>query len=180
MAELRMRLRQATAPLHDRVDAAYSRFELHRMDGYRAFLRAHAHVVGPLEVALEQAGIDTMIHDWPQRSRHQALLADLRALGDALPRSLAHPVPPSPGWCWGAAYVIEGSRLGGLVLAKRVAAANPGAPLSYLSRQSPKPFWPSFLQQFEQQAAVFAWSDLLAGAHDTFDSFIAAAHVHRP
>jgi heme oxygenase len=180
MDTLRLRLRAATAPRHERVDAAFSAFQLDRLDGYRAFLRAHAQVVGPLEIVLEAAGIESMINDWPQRRRRQALFEDLQVLGSAPPPPLPPLPPPSSGWCWGAAYVMEGSRLGGRVLARRVAEANPSAPLGYLGHHSETPLWPNFLQQFERQAPTCAWSDVLAGAHDTFDSFLAAAHLHRP
>jgi heme oxygenase (biliverdin-IX-beta and delta-forming) len=181
MDTLRNRLRATTAPHHERVDAAFSAYPLDRMDGYRAFLQAHAQALIPLEIALEQSGIETMIADWPQRSRRQELLEDLQAICGAVPTSSVSVTPPlSAGWCWGAAYVMEGSRLGGRVLARRVAEANPSAPLSYLGHRSATSLWPSFLQQFERQAAMCAWSDVVAGAHDTFDSFLAAARIHRP
>ena len=85
MAELRMRLRQATAPLHDRVDSAFSGFDLHDPDDYCRFLRAHYRVLCAAERALEQAAIGDVLDDWPARVRRHALGKDLAQLGCALP-----------------------------------------------------------------------------------------------
>ncbi|HBM08250.1 MAG TPA: heme oxygenase, partial [Pseudomonas sp.] len=81
MDSVRNRLRAATTLQHERVDAAFSAYPLDQTEGYRAFLQAHAQALIPLELTLEQAGIETMLNDWSQRSRRQALLADLQALG---------------------------------------------------------------------------------------------------
>ena len=54
MAELRLRLREATAPLHERVDAAYSDFDLGRPEDYRRFLRAHARASVPRVTGVPQ------------------------------------------------------------------------------------------------------------------------------
>lgn len=180
MDTLRNRLRAATAQHHERVDAAFSSFDLGQPSGYRAFLQAHAQVLIPLEAALERAGVDAMLEDWAQRRRAQALRADLDDLGAASPPPALLKTPLSQAWCWGATYVIEGSRLGGRVLARRAAEANPSAPLRYLSHSSTKPLWPSFLEQLELHATTCDWNDVLAGAHDTFERFLAAAQPHRP
>lgn len=173
---LRQRLKTATADQHERVDAAFASFDLESPDGYRAFLRAHLGVVHPLESALEAAGIDRLIHDWSKRQRRHALLTDLHSLGD---NRVALPVPldiqPSPGWCLGACYVLEGSRLGGRLLARRVAAANPTAPLNYLAHTDTTPSWPGFLEEFEQGARLQPWQELLTGASDCFELFVAVA-----
>lgn len=180
MDNLRNKLRAATAPQHERVDAAFSAYQLDQTEGYRAFLQAHAQVLIPLEIELERAGIDTMLNDWPVRSRRQALLADLRTLGCAEAPLTQPGVAPSPGWSWGAAYVIEGSRLGGRVLSRRVAEANPSAPLRYLSHGSATPLWPSFLQQLEQQGSACDWSEVINGANTAFERFLNAALSNHP
>lgn len=176
---LRQRLKAATAGQHERVDVAFSSFDLESIKGYCAFLGAHLQVVHPLEVVLEAAGIDRLIHDWANRQRRHALMADLHELGEnriALPAPLV--VEPTPGWCLGACYVLEGSRLGGRLLARRVAAANPAAPLNYLAHTDTSPSWPGFLEEFEQSARLQPWQELLAGASDCFDLFVAAAAGH--
>lgn len=179
MDSLRIRLRSATAPLHERVDKLFSSFELEHADGYRRFLAVHALVLGPLERALEASGIETLLPDWPQRSRRQALLADLADLGihTAAPQSPTETF--SPGHCWGTAYVIEGSRLGGRVLARRVSEVQPDAPLRYLGRGSTTPSWAGFVEQLEKNAPCHPWTDILAGAETAFERFILAALSQR-
>ncbi len=179
MDSVRSRLRTATAPLHQQVDLAYSRFRLEQPSGYRAFLQAHAQALGPLEATLQAAGVERLLSDWPQRRRWPALRADLADLGEALP--LPRPLPggvdgqlPSAPWCWGALYVIEGSRLGGRILARRVASGQPDAPLRYLDAEA-APSWPVFLARLDQQAATLAWAPMLAGAQAAFSQFLDAA-----
>ena len=69
MDGLRERLRAATAPCHAAVDEAYSGYALDTVEGYRGFLLAHARALVPLEEALERAGIETLLPDWPVRRR---------------------------------------------------------------------------------------------------------------
>lgn len=179
MNQLRARLRDATAPLHERVDRAFSAFALEHTEGYRHFLAAHAEVTVPLEQTLEAAGIQTLLPDWPQRCRRQALLADLQDLGAPATAVIAPGEISTPGWCWGAVYVMEGSRLGGRVLAKRVAQANPNAPLRYLGQQNVAPSWPGFLEHFERNASGCPWNEVLEGAQSVFERFIRAAEARR-
>ncbi len=61
MAELRARLRQATAPLHEQVDTAFSGFAFEHPGDYRQFLRAHCRVLSAAEIALENAGIAELL-----------------------------------------------------------------------------------------------------------------------
>ena len=175
MAEWRTRLRTATAPLHEQVDAAYAGFGFDQPGGYRRFLRAHSRVLGSLEVALEQAGITALLDDWPSRVRRQALAADLQTLGDPLPVPLPALQLPDPASCWGAAYVLEGSRLGGRVLARRLHLIDPRAPTRYLEHGDVGRLWPGFLERLEAAAHPLGWPAMLAAAEATFELFITAA-----
>jgi len=109
----RFTLRDAAADAHQAVEAGFSRLDLRRIDDCRTFLSGLATVFVPLERALEAAGIDRFLPDWLQRRRRDLLtqdLADLRATVVALA------IPPLPNDATalpGAAYVLEGSRLGG-------------------------------------------------------------------
>ena len=174
MAEWRTRLRTATAPLHERVDAAYAAFEFGQPGSYAHFLRAHSRVLGNVEVALEQAGIAQLLDDWPSRVRRHALQADLDALGIAGPVSLPAPPLPDLASCWGAAYVLEGSRLGGQVLARRLHQFDPTAPTGYLRHGEVARLWPRFLARLETTSPT-AWPAMLTAAEATFELFIQAA-----
>lgn len=179
MAELRMRLRQATAPLHDRVDSAFSGFDLQDPDDYRRFLRAHYRVLCAAERALEQAAIGDVLDDWPARVRRHALGKDLAQLGCALPSPAPLAKPNDDAACWGIAYVLEGSRLGGRVLARRLREANPQAPTRYLEHGDVAVLWPGFLARLERDAARCAWEPMLAAAETTFALFAEAATQER-
>src|SRR5689334_6570101 len=105
-------LRDATAAAHDEVDALFSRVDLTNAAGYRAFLSAQAFAHLAVEAALDAAGAERVIADWPERRRAALLRADLAELGIAAEQGS----PPSLSGAAsiaGAAYVLEGSRLGG-------------------------------------------------------------------
>lgn len=112
-------LRQATADAHAVVDAAFSRFDLGRAEDYRSFLLAQAEVLLPLETKLSATRLP------PWRPRLPLLARDLAGLGLALPAPAIIQGLDEPGALHGALYVVEGSRLGGGMLARRVGAGLP-------------------------------------------------------
>ena len=146
---LRDVLRAATQGAHARVDAAFSRFDLTCREDYADFLTVHARVVPGLEQALDRAGAGALLADWPERRRGGALLADLADLEAPIPACAAAQVDfADPSEALGGLYVLEGSRLGGAVLARRVQrSADPrvrGA-VRYLAHGERRRFWPSFV-----------------------------------
>jgi len=181
MGPLRQHLRAATAAAHDRVDSAFGRHDLAQRDGYGAFLLSHAMVLPSLEKALERAGIAELIPDWGSRSRRAALEQDLAAL--RLSTSISLPTGRLEGApaLLGAAYVLEGSRLGGAVLLRRaLAGADPaiGAATSYLRHGQGQGLWASFLDLLEASApARDAPDGVVEGASVAFAAFEAAARI---
>jgi heme oxygenase len=168
----RWHLRDATADLHEVADTLGSDFDLGTTGDYARFLRAHARALLPLEAALEAAGIEDFLPDWPQRRRGAALRADLAALGEA--------VPQAPRLCLhtaaaalGAAYVLEGSRMGNGLLLRRV--RDSGLPAAYLAHAGAPGGWPGFLAQLEAALRVPAlWQAAAEGARAAFTLFLAA------
>ncbi|NKL33346.1 biliverdin-producing heme oxygenase [Rhizobium leguminosarum bv. viciae] len=170
---LRSALRAHTADCHAAVDALFGSFNLSRTQDYKAFLRAHARVVPSVEHALEEAGIARLLPDWPERRRVHRLAADIRELGDRLPAPLPPPALHCEAAVWGAAYVLEGSKLGGALLAK---ATPDHLPSSYLSSQGPKGAMRLFMDRLdatnlEDHAAA------VAAARDVFDLLLKAGHL---
>ena len=122
-------LRSATSVQHDRVEAlvdlaargldatSYARLLL-------AFLPLYSSIERGLESFDEWVGLETPL-DIVSRRRSHDLLADLRSLGvDVDERPGNEPATPRLkvfGQAFGALYVVEGSRLGGRVLAARIA-----------------------------------------------------------
>lgn len=126
----RQALRSATAVHHERVDRAYGRFDLSDKRQYRRFLEAQAAGLLPAERAIDLSDVHAILPDWPERRRGHLLRADLSALGaparaceGALGFATAEEV-------LGAVYVLEGSRLGGGVLARSVPSHFPAQFLS--------------------------------------------------
>jgi len=179
MAILRNRLKMATSSLHEQVDRGFGDFRLETSAGYRDFLLAHARAVIPAEAALEQAGIVRLLPDWPERRRREALRHDLAQLGEAIPKPLAVPQSASAAWCWGFAYVLEGSRLGARVLSRIVESQQAGLPLRYLGQGADQPLWPRFLDRLETAAQDQPFEEMVEGARAAFALFVEAARLQR-
>ncbi|QDL94438.1 biliverdin-producing heme oxygenase (plasmid) [Paroceanicella profunda] len=153
-ASVRDHLRQATAGLHEAVDAAYSTLDLSRREDYGRFLLGHARALPGLEAALAASPEFARLPDAAARLRLPALRADLAALGHAMPRALDVSYVNEAGAGLGIAYVLEGSRLGARVLSKRAAAGSAPVPLQFLHHGVEERFWGGFLHW----AARESWS----------------------
>ena len=170
---LRSALRAQTADCHAAVDTLFGSFNLSRTPDYKAFLRAHARVVPAIEHALENGGIGRLLPDWPDRRRAHLLAADIRELDDRLPVLLPQPVLRCEAAVWGAAYVLEGSKLGGALLAK---AVPDHLPSSYLKPQGPKGAMRLFMDRLDA-SKVDDPSLAAAAARDVFELFLKAGQV---
>lgn len=115
-------LRAATAAAHERVDARFGTYDLKDRGDYIRFLVEHARAVGGAEAYLERAHPHLA---W--RARLPLIAADLAALGQSLPDPAPFSLAPDPGIADGVVYVLEGSRLGGQLLARAVGADLPAA-----------------------------------------------------
>lgn len=176
-------LRAATRANHERVDRRFGAYDLARPDDYRRFLVAHRAVLPACEAILAVSGAAALLPDWPLRRRASALDADLASLGvdpdgDRAPGFLPE-APLDAAAAWGMMYVLEGSRLGGAVLARRV-ADNPDAACRdatrYLTHGHGLRLWPTFVAAFDRSAVVGDNLDAVtASAGATFDRFDAAA-----
>lgn len=112
------RLRNETSEAHVRLeDEIKIEDRIQSVDGYRSLLEDFYGFYQPIESALEsQSGWG---FDIQERRKSQWIREDLRALGlseeeiDALPRCEEIPAVNGLADGYGAAYVIEGSTLGG-------------------------------------------------------------------
>lgn len=165
---VRQALRKATMANHQRVDELYSGFLLESPTEYGAFLRAHARALMPLEKLAR-----------PESSRLSQLVEDLAALGEALPEPLAAEARVDEAFRWGALYALEGSRLGGAMLERRVA---PGLPRAYLKAVHGAGSWTAFQQALDMAAdgGGQEWIDgAIQGAEAAFALFAAGAVAER-
>ncbi|MDF2493225.1 biliverdin-producing heme oxygenase [Sphingomonas sp.] len=161
-------LRSRTAPAHDTVDSAFAAHDFADPAAYRRFLLAHARALPAAEARAAQV--------WPVLRRRTPLLAaDLDALGVNVDLPI-ETVSTSVAAAWGALYVVEGSRLGGGLLARRVAA---GMPHAYLSAVHEPGEWRAIRTAIDQAAAGRndEWHEaMITGALQTFELYEAAAH----
>lgn len=121
-------------------------FDLSSKESYTQFLCVHARVVPALEQALERAGIEGLLPDWSARNRSNLLELDLRDLGSSTPHPLPAPTFGTEAELWGAAYVLEGSKLGGSFLVKQVPDHLPSR---YLAHMGPKGAIRQFMDQLD-------------------------------
>ena len=120
----RQALREATMTSHERVDALFADFALDTPQDYAAFLSAHGRALSALEPAAR-----------PDQTRMPLLAQDLAALDAPLPTPLPLEAQDSDGFRWGLLYALEGSRLGGAFLARRVGAGLPHGKGEWLAFQ---------------------------------------------
>lgn len=118
-ASARNLLRTATASAHARVDDAFGGFDLDDRDGYRSFLMAQAGPLLTAEAAIDAFAPAALLPDWPERSRAALIRADLADLDAPAPKPEPFDVR-SDAAALGVIYVLEGSRLGGAMLARNV------------------------------------------------------------
>lgn len=148
MNELRTALRERTQAAHQRLDGLFSGLDLREARHYGLFLAAQAAALEPVERALDAARAETVIPDWHERKRTAAIRGDLDALALA-------PAEEAGRADWigdrasilGAAYVLEGSRLGGKMLLKVAASSADPAVVQatgFLAHGEGRRFWPSF------------------------------------
>ncbi len=168
----RLALKAATDDIHRELDERLSRLDLASTADYRRFLGFHAQTIPPFEEALAAAGASRLIDDWEAGRRSAAIETDLSALGEPMPAPIA--VPPIRGTAelLGTAYVLEGSRLGGRVLKRRVGN---GLPSSFLGHSSHAP-WSAVVATLDRHL----YSDELVGeakaaARHCFGMFLNAA-----
>jgi heme oxygenase len=145
--DLRELLRGRTRNAHERLDSSIGALDLSQRTSYERFLRGTASALAPIELALEESGVEALLPDWPRRRRRQALQDDLSLLGSAF-----QPLPPlrplERSELFGALYVLEGSRLGARIIRKRVTqSADPlvRKASAYLSLGDAD-LWPRFLR----------------------------------
>lgn len=178
MSDILERLRAETKDAHEAIerDLAWETRVATR-DGYRALLARFWGFHADLEPGLAAILHDDAFLDPRRRLAH--LAADLRFLGldetaiAALPRPhLA--LPRDRDEAFGALYVLEGSTLGGQVIAKHIGrqlGLNPEGGCRYYAAHGRETgaMWKAFRLRLTEEAARGTPETIVAGATKTFD-----------
>ncbi|MET4073002.1 biliverdin-producing heme oxygenase [Hymenobacter sp. UYCo722] len=175
------RLRLETRPYHDAIEAnafnqgltagtvtaAQTAEFLGRMYGfvqpYEAALHEHAAAFGP---------------DWQLEQRYRAplILEDLARLGYPAEPPVCPTMPPleTRAQLLGSMYVLEGSTLGGQVIARQLAAADIAGRSFFAGRaERTGPLWKQFGQLLTEAAATEDADAIVASATLTFQTLAA-------
>lgn len=160
-------LREATRELHHALD---SRLRIGGEDAtladYAEHLRALRPWLGAVRSALAASGVAALEAVARQLAlRLEALELDLRDLRDLRDAPAAGPATPpalpdsaalaaqaaDPGFAWGLAYVVEGSRLGGSVMHRRLAPRLAPHPMRYFAPVGAEDGTPAHWRHFVAQ-----------------------------
>jgi heme oxygenase len=176
-AAARTFLRDACGAVHTRLDARLSRVDFNDRRAYADMLSRMSAPLSAMEGALSAGVAPVLFENWAGRLRAHALRADLDALSGDFRQHFAAPIE-SEAEALGALYVLEGSRLGGRVLARlagesadeRVRGAT-----RYFRQGERAGHWRSFLDKLESSPAMRAQPERAKrAALDTFAAFEAA------
>ena len=173
-------LRAATRDAHERLETALDLLAppLERVRFLHVLTRFHG-----LHAAWEPAVLarSDLAPVMAGRSRLAHLEADLRALGmdpadvDALPACpAAAALAGTQAGAWGSLYVMEGSTLGGKVIARALAGAPwlPPAGLTYFDARGARtgPLWRELGLRLDAAGAALGRDALARGARAAFDT----------
>lgn len=164
----RFQLRDATAEWHDRVDGLFARLDLGNREDYRRFLASQAAALLPVEEWLDHHEAARVLPDWGSRRRGHLLREDLADLDTPVPAAEPIEIPGDDSAILGAAYVLEGSRLGGAMLVRQVPD---DLPRRFLSGEG-KGDWRGFVAQIDRQLTDPAdLAAAIATARSVFTAF---------
>ncbi len=171
---LRSRLRSATAPLHDRLDASMSA-EVTSLPAYGRFLRVQLAARAPIEAWLA-ANAPAGLAPPPMAA---LLVDDLVALGQpwslaSAPFSLAKEAD-----VFGAAWVLAGSHLGNRVILSKIGDSARRLPTAFLSDPAMALYWRSLLPRLGEQVSEVHAAPAVTAAKRVFAHFIAAETAER-
>lgn len=176
-AAARLVLRDACGDIHARIDARLSDVDFHDRAAYADMLSRMSGPVSALEGALTSGIAPALFGNWAERLRAHALRADLDALGGEFRRETA-PAIETEAEALGTLYVLEGSRLGGRVLARMAGQSHDArvrAATRYFDHGARGGLWRSFLETLEaSDAAQRRREELKSAALGAFAMFEAA------
>lgn len=165
-AAARTLLRDACARAHARLDARLERVNFNDRAAYADMLSRMSAPLSALEGALTAGIARQLFDDWAERRRTPALREDIASLGGHFRQRFA-PAIDQEAEAFGVLYVLEGSRLGGRVLARQAAEsenADVRAATRFFRHAEMAGHWRSFLVKLENSTEVRAHQRRAIGA----------------
>ena len=167
-------LKNETAAQHQEAEDVLQAYlaSVDSTEKYAALLRAFYSYFHPLQEVIATYISTAILHDMDQRRTAASILDDLRFLNAPLPFTLCNKLPAirSREAAFGALYVMEGSTLGGRVIAKMMLKKMPhleAGGLSFFSGYGEQTGarWKYFLEVLNSQEGSDA---MVAAADETF------------
>ncbi|QNM83535.1 biliverdin-producing heme oxygenase [Sphingomonas sabuli] len=168
----RQALKAATDDVHHLLDTMLSGLTLSNPADYRRFLLIQARVVPPLERALDAFGMADHVPGWAEHRRAGLLQQDLAQLGEPMPAEVRIDPFETLGQALGAAYVLEGSRLGGRILERNV---GPEMPTTFLHPKEQKAAWPALVDTIDTGLYADGLEEAKSAARQCFVAFLGVA-----
>jgi heme oxygenase len=183
-------LKKETLTAHQQLEKllVYRIRSINSVEKYIALLKIFYGFYQPLEGLMEPLIHKEIIPDYDERRKSAALLEDIRHLLQEDTRVILCPQPPAitnTGAALGALYVLEGSTLGGAIIAKMIRTKISGLPGESLR------FFTSYGEQTTEKWAAFrqalnAWATtqqqkeaIIFGANETFQQFHNWINIHQ-
>ncbi len=167
----RWQLRELTSAAHDRLDRAIGPFDSRA--AYERYLTGVAAFRLPVEEFIASQTLPPAFSDYEPTLIADDIVADLAALGLAIPAPVRLDVAPSTETLIGVLYVTEGSSLGAQLLVKRAAALGldgTGGAQHLLSQSSSLAGWKRYLSMLDN----FQPLDIARAAAASISTFNAA------
>jgi heme oxygenase len=172
-------LKKSTENIHKEAEKIMVRWlkRIRSPEDYVVLLNWLYGYYGPIEHRIKSQLSDTRFPDMPRRTRADDLLRDMQQAGIPLPAP-EHcpdlPVIDSFGKALGALYVLEGSTLGGRVIAAMLAhQLGSEKSISYFSSygSETEDMWQSFRDFLDSNTTPEVSADALQAANATFITF---------
>lgn len=180
---IRTQLKLQTSDLHRAVEAAVDITAASQsLDAYIQLLKMFWSILQPLESALAVVLEENLPGYYPERRRSPGLEEDLAYLGFDRRDLLPGLRPPAIGTlpdALGALYVVEGSTLGGQIIARHLNATlglgpDTGASFFHGYGEQTGTKWQEYLRILEQHATENNQAQIIGSAQATFERFLQA------
>lgn len=166
-------LRHRTISSHEHLDALISARISADLKGYADLLMIHAAIVPHLEMQLRDCPILADLPDRARRWRAERLRRDVKALGLRFPEQSILTFDGNGLAPIGLSYVLEGSRLGSALMARKYTGRlGKDLPMAFLRHGERPPLWSSFVTWLDgRRWSATQLEEIVAAAQSLFEAY---------